>query len=254
MSMLRQGIGVSLSLAGALLGPATAGADVFRFEDATGIIHYTNIPADPRYRPFQAPPPPPPPAAAPTRPEPAAAPSWTVRFGEFIKAAVERYRVDRRLVEAVITVESAGNPWAVSPKGALGLMQLMPARAAELGVRNALDPKQNIDGGVRHLRDLLQRFTGDVTLALAAYNAGEGAVRQHGGVPPFPETRAYVRKIGGLYSGRGLVDELPEEPPGENGPPPTAPQAIYQETADDGTVTFTNVPPRRGEPGPPRRF
>jgi soluble lytic murein transglycosylase-like protein len=228
-----------------------AAADVFRFEDASGAVHYTNVPADPRYRPFQ-PPPEPPPAARATAPAARSAPSpWTARFADAIKAAVERYRVDRRLVEAVITVESAGNPWAVSPKGALGLMQLMPARAAELGVKNPLDPQQNIDGGVRHLRDLLQRFTGNVTLALAAYNAGEAAVRTHGGVPPYPETREYVRKIGALYDGAGLLDGGPVA---ATPAVVAAPQVVYQETAEDGTVTFTNLPPRRGGPAVSRPF
>ena len=95
----------------------------------------------------------------------------------------------------VVQTESAGNPTAVSPKGARGLMQLMPERAALLGVRDSFDPHQNVDGGVRHIRDLLQSFGGDVTLALAAYNAGEGAVRSYGGVPPFAETREYVRRV-----------------------------------------------------------
>jgi soluble lytic murein transglycosylase-like protein len=89
----------------------------------------------------------------------------------------------------------------VSPKGALGLMQLMPARAEALGVADAFDPRANLDGGVRHLRDLLARYDGNVRLALAAYNAGEDAVRVHGGVPPFRETQEYVRKVLALYEG-----------------------------------------------------
>jgi hypothetical protein len=114
-------------------------------------------------------------------------------------------------------------------------MQLMPHRAAELGVRNPFDPIENLDGGVRHLRDLLQRFAGNLTHALAAYNAGEAAVRTHQGVPPYPETRDYVRKVRALYDGAEPGDEKPA-------PPPT-PQLIYQQVAEDGVITFTNVPP-----------
>src|SRR5262249_56578181 len=92
-------------------------------------------------------------------------------FASLIRASADRYGVDSRLVEAIVQTESAGNPTAVSPKGARGLMQLMPERASELGVRDSFDPRQNVDGGVRHIRELLQRFGGDVTPALAAYHA-----------------------------------------------------------------------------------
>ena len=98
-------------------------------------------------------------------------------------------------MHSIIRVESNYNPDAVSPKGAQGLMQLMPATARSLGVKDSLDPAANLDGGTRHLRALIERYDGDVKRALAAYNAGEGAVARHGGVPPYPETMAYVRKV-----------------------------------------------------------
>ena len=109
--------------------------------------------------------------------------------------AARRHSLDPELVRAVIAVESGFRPDAVSPKGAQGLMQLMPATARSLGVKDSLDPADNIDGGTRHLRALIERYQGDVKRALAAYNAGEGAVARHGGMPPYPETVAYVRKV-----------------------------------------------------------
>lgn len=110
-------------------------------------------------------------------------------------AAAERHGLDPELVLAVVGVESAFRPEAVSPKGAQGLMQLMPRTAASLGVEDAFDPAENLDGGVRHLGSLLARYGGDVERALAAYNAGEGAVARHGGIPPFAETREYVKRV-----------------------------------------------------------
>lgn len=110
-----------------------------------------------------------------------------------ITKAADAHAVDANLVRAVIRVESAYRPGARSHKGAMGLMQLMPATAREYGVRNAYDPAENINAGVRHLRSLLDRF--DVRLAVAAYNAGAGAVERYGGVPPYRETRAYVDKV-----------------------------------------------------------
>jgi len=116
-----------------------------------------------------------------------------------IDKVAEEHRVDPELVRAVIEVESAWNSRAVSHKGALGLMQLMPATAAHYGVRNAFDPKQNVSGGTRHLRFLLDQFNDDVRLALAAYNAGENAVTRYKGVPPYSETRAYIQRLETLY-------------------------------------------------------
>jgi len=144
-----------------------------------------------------------------------------------------RHGVDPRLVEAVIRVESGGNPRAVSPKGAQGLMQLMPERASELGVQNPFEPRQNLEGGVRHLRDLLNRFGGDLRLALAAYNAGEEAVRAHNGIPPYRETQEYVRKILALYQSPGA--------PAASAP--ATPQRIYRLEDASGTITYTNLPP-----------
>jgi hypothetical protein len=114
---------------------------------------------------------------------------------EIAAAAARRHGLDPDLVVAVASVESGFRPEAVSPKGAQGLMQLMPRTAASLGVEDAFDPAQNLDGGARHLGQLLTLYDGDVARALAAYNAGEGAVQRHGGVPPYRETRAYVRKV-----------------------------------------------------------
>jgi hypothetical protein len=109
--------------------------------------------------------------------------------------AARRHGLDPELVLAVVAVESGFRPEAVSPKGAQGLMQLMPGTSRELGVADPLDPAQNLDGGVRHLGALLSLYDGDLTRALAAYNAGAGAVSRHGGVPPYRETQAYVKKV-----------------------------------------------------------
>jgi hypothetical protein len=112
-----------------------------------------------------------------------------------IKEAADRYGVAEELIAAVIEAESRFNPRAVSHRGAQGLMQLMPDTAASLGVEDPFCPRENIHGGVRHLRSLMDRFDNNVPLALAAYNAGHVAVINHGGIPPYPQTRAYVNRI-----------------------------------------------------------
>lgn len=116
-----------------------------------------------------------------------------------IAVAAREFNVDPALVRAVIHAESAFNKTAVSPAGAQGLMQLMPATARELGVNNAMSATDNIRGGVHYLARMLQRFEGDIRLATAAYNAGPGAVGRHGGIPPYAETRAYVNRVGILH-------------------------------------------------------
>jgi soluble lytic murein transglycosylase-like protein len=118
-----------------------------------------------------------------------------------IEQAAARHNVDPNLVRAVVKVESNFNPNAVSRKGAMGLMQLMPSTARQLRVKNPFDPEQNVDAGVRHLKQLLESYDGDIKLTLAAYNAGAGAVARSSGVPRYAETQNYVRRITNLYYG-----------------------------------------------------
>jgi soluble lytic murein transglycosylase-like protein len=162
---------------------------------------------------------------------PAAAASATLT--DTIREAAQRHGVPEQLVSAVIRVESGFNTRAVSRKGARGLMQLMPGTAAILGVRDSFDPTENIDGGVRHLRGLLDRYANNLPFALAAYNAGEGAVNNYGGIPPYPETQAYVGRILSILgvSGDGLAALMPSG-------------SAYTYVADDGAVVYTNIPPR----------
>lgn len=128
--------------------------------------------------------------------------SAPARWARLVEEAAEAHRLDPALVAAVIHVESSWKPRAVSPKGARGLMQLMPATARRLGVSRSFDPVQNVGGGARYLSLLAKRFgENEVEKILAAYNAGEGAVESYGGIPPYRETRAYVRKVLALWTG-----------------------------------------------------
>ncbi len=125
------------------------------------------------------------------------------QLDDLIAPVAKRHGLDPRLVAAVIMVESSGDPKAESRKGARGLMQLMPETAKTLGVRNSFDPEQNVDGGSRYLRSLLDQHEEDLSLALAAYNAGPTAVAKHGGIPPYPETQKYVKRVLELYGEGG---------------------------------------------------
>lgn len=126
-------------------------------------------------------------------------------YDDLIAEAARANSLDPKLVKSVMLVESAFNPAAISRKGARGLMQLMPATAAELGVEDVFDPAENIRAGARHLASLVGLFGGSLTKSLAAYNAGEAAVLRYGGVPPYPETRLYVRKALTAYYGKGSL-------------------------------------------------
>jgi soluble lytic murein transglycosylase-like protein len=148
-----------------------------------------------------------------------------------IEEASARHHVDANLVRAVIKVESNFNPHAVSNKGAMGLMQLMPATARSLKVTNPFDPAQNVDAGVRHLKTLLDNFGGNIPLSLAAYNAGERAVLKHNAIPEFAETKSYVRQITNIYSGGAPLSQMRSVSRG-------APMKMYREA--DGTIRLTN--------------
>ena len=139
-------------------------------------------------------PPPVPPSVGPSTCKLASAPS-VVQWDDLILEAAQRHGVDVNLVRAVIAVESAGDPAAVSRKGAVGLMQLLPRTAADYGCRELTDPASNIDAGCRHLARLWSKLDGEVDLVLAAYNAGEGVIERVGGIPKYPETIRYVRTV-----------------------------------------------------------
>lgn len=181
-------------------------------------------------------------------------------YDHLIAEKAEKYSLDPKLVQAVIKAESGFNHRAVSPKGAMGLMQLMPQTAYYLGVYNPFDPEENIEAGVRYLREMLERFGGSLTLALAAYNAGPTSVEKHGhSVPPYRETKDYVSKVLTTYNGKkppagifskdntpgnakGTVDKnLPKT--GKPAPPKPLP-LVYKVVLEDGTVLYTNsLPP-----------
>lgn len=177
-----------LITAALLITSALASADIYKYVDSNGVIHLSDRPLNKKYVPIVR--------------------TWKgwvprrgninknrVRYTPLIDKVSNHYRLDRALVHAVVTAESAYNPVAVSHAGAVGLMQLMPGTAKRYGVQNRRDPRQNVLGGVRYLRDLLVQFD-DLSLALAAYNAGENAVIKYGNkIPPYRETQNYVRKV-----------------------------------------------------------
>ena len=224
----------ALLVLGFLASAAPARATLYSFVDESGVTHYTNVPSDPRFRkvPGSSPPP-------VGRPGPGSGCVTAEKYDVEIARAADNHGVDSALVKAVIKAESNYDNRAISRAGAQGLMQLMPATSKLRNVDNPFNPQQNIDGGVRHLKYLLSTFNGDKKLALAAYNAGENAVRRYNGVPPFPETKNYVSTVlshYGRYS--GLVPGA-----GENSGVTTTQTAQIQSFVNaEGTRVFTNVP------------
>jgi soluble lytic murein transglycosylase-like protein len=212
----------TLALAGAVTAPARGADAIYSYVDGGGVVHYTNVAPDSRYQlvdgkvaRVEA-------VARDPRSRRAGSRGggtgrrdgmtasggnslaqprrWSSAFDEHIRAAAQKYGLAPLLLKAVMAAESNFDPGAVSEKGATGLMQLMPATARDMYVFDLLDPAQNIDGGARYLRQLQDRFGGDLERVLAAYNAGPERVDRSGGaVPAIAETQAYVRKVLGLY-------------------------------------------------------
>jgi soluble lytic murein transglycosylase-like protein len=216
----------SVALCVLSLTASQARADIYQWTDADGVVHFTNRPtANPTAKVYLKA------AAAPVVAGNAVRPGVTpyapqdrdplryTRFDEYIRQASALYQIPEPLVRAVIKVESDYDPRAVSYAGARGLMQLMPETAARMQVKDINDPRENIFGGVRYLRVLANMFNGDLELSVAGYNAGEGAVVQYGGIPPYAQTRDYVVKVTKFYRRyRTILDPLeaslaPPEPP-----------------------------------------
>lgn len=190
---------------------AAAYADIYKYVDENGVIYYTNVPQGKDYK------------RVVTEKRKT---SDQDHYNEIIHTKSTKYGVEPSLVKAIITAESNWSNNAVSNKGAMGLMQLMPSTAKDMEVDNPFDPEENIEGGVRYLRFLLDRFN-DVPLALAAYNAGPRTVEESGGIPSISETKHYVKKVLSLY---------------KDTPNTVSRAQIYKVTLEDGTVLFTNTP------------
>ncbi|MBF0171451.1 MAG: lytic transglycosylase domain-containing protein [Nitrospinae bacterium] len=240
-----------VAVASFLTAADAARADVYMVKDARGVVYFTNEKPTKgqqtvlkRYT-FSEPSPAadPEPQQERLSPAPTAVTPLTTRshgrsarpasYEGIIADAARRHRLDPALIKAVIKVESGFNRYSVSDKGAQGLMQLMPGTARDMQVSQVFDPADNIDGGARYLRKMLDTFRGNLRLALAAYNAGPNAVLRHGGVPPFDETRRYVHKVWSAYGAyRGGRIPLPEE---------RAP--VYYTYVDDrGAPVYTDQP------------
>jgi len=178
-----------------LTGAQSAVADIFAFTDSSGVTHYSNVPVDRRFVRILSEP--------PTGAISAAGADWRTRSSSYtglIQEAAREAAVSPALLRAMVAVESGFDPLAVSPKGAQGLMQLLPSTMRRYRVDRPFDPRENLRGGASYIKDLLQRYGNDLELALAAYNAGEDAVNRYGKrIPPYAETRAYVPAVLKFY-------------------------------------------------------
>lgn len=222
----------------ASLLPLVALADIYQYTDANGVLHFTNVSCGKNHKKVKSE------ARKKIQPELAALPrsskpsSNTISsanmpsaYLDIIQTACNRHGVDPALVHAVVKVESDFNPYALSRKGAMGLMQLMPQTALDMNVQNSFNPNDNVDGGVKYLRYLIDRYEGNLSLALAAYNSGETAVKKWGTIPPFKETQNYVQRVLKLYNGKNKL-HVPQ-------------YTIYMGYADDGSLLVSDTPPPR---------
>jgi Transglycosylase SLT domain/Domain of unknown function (DUF4124) len=227
------------------LSCATAYADIYKYTDENGVICYTDAPlgkkpekvlkekkTDIRIQ-----------SQAQIKSHPvnkAVGTPSPADYSAYVHKAASKYEIEPELIRAVIKTESNGNHRAVSKKGAMGLMQLMPTTAADMNVSNPFNPEENIEGGTRYLRFLLEKFNGDTTLALAAYNAGPKTVEKYGNIPPISETIQYVKRVFSFYKGKQAYQFNDVKEPAKRDY--QLPTVVYRMVLDDGTVLFTNSP------------
>ena len=218
-------------------------ADIFRYVDESGVMCYTDVPFDKKAdrilrektkEPSDTEQP------VKSKVKSTANPYYqTADYHDIIHEKASTYNVDPSLVKAVIKTESNWNSRALSRKGAMGLMQLMPSTASDLNVHNPFDPEENIEGGTKYLKYLLEKFNGDLTLAVAAYNAGPNRVEKYGCVPPITETKQYVNKVLSLYNGPAQY-AFNTGTGSSSGKKEKKSDPIYKVIMEDGTVLFTN--------------
>lgn len=170
--------------------PTALWADIYRFVDGEGVVHFTNIQHDDRYELYLRE------GAKLNAARESSSPGWMMEYADRYSRA---HNLSPALIKAIIRAESNGNRNAVSRKGAQGMMQLMPFTSKRLKVNDPFDPIENIEGGVKYIKELLGSFGGNVVYAVAAYNAGPAAVRKYGGIPPYQETQVYVKRVLSYY-------------------------------------------------------
>jgi soluble lytic murein transglycosylase len=183
------------------LWAAAARADIYRYVDPDGVVHFSNAPPDGRYQVYLREGP----KVRPVLPLAGSPPmdEWMTNYADRYARA---HNLSPALVRAIMKAESNGQRKAVSRKGAMGVMQLMPFTSKRLKVSDPFDPIENIEGGVKYIKELLETFEGDLANTIAAYNAGPAAVKKHGGIPPYQETRQYVRRVMELYRQYSAVE------------------------------------------------
>jgi soluble lytic murein transglycosylase-like protein len=178
--MIKQSILVLIIIISFFSTVSKVDADIYKYVDEGGVVHLTNMPTSPKYKLLI---------------KANKVQSLEKKYDYIINELCKKYDVETSFIKAMVKTESNFDPYAVSKKGATGLMQLMPEKAKDLAVTDAFDPRQNLDGGIRYVSYLLKKYEGDVKLTLAAYNAGENAVKKNNGVPPFEETKNYIVKV-----------------------------------------------------------
>lgn len=223
---------IPLIIAALLISSSTVSGEIFKYQSDDGVAYFTNASVGGKDRPLvkdaKS-------SVVKINPKQYAALTRSF-FHDLAEEKAREHNIDPELVKAVIKAESNWNPVAVSRKGARGLMQLMPSTAADLGVLNSFNPEENIDGGIRYLKYLLERFNGNLMLALAAYNAGPNLVDRIKSVPAIPETVSYVRRIIRDYSGKGYAGgSVMTAVRGTNG------DRIHKIVNKDGTILLTNT-------------